>query len=273
MRKNHTEIESSNIYSLSELYHEKSKLRDIDYGQFIWMTHVNTSYELRKIINSPCLEYKGFDQVQLSKDPFEDNDNAFKKTVLNRRSDRDFIDRPIGFNQLSAILHIGNGITHSVTYEDGITFNFRSAPSGGGLYPVEVFCVAQNVENLKAGLYAHAPAESALYNLSYQERDLLTEQMCKGMQTLKDSLTNSGAVIFLVAHMPRMKFKYKERAYRFALIECGHIAQNILLAAEHENIGAVPIGGFIDDAVNDFLCLDGLEQFALYGIILGSKAT
>ena len=69
-----------------------------------------------------------------------------------------------------------------------------------------------------------------------------------------------------------MKVKYGERGYRFALLECGHIAQNLLLAAEAEGLAAVPIGGFVDDMINDLMGLDGVSEAVVYVVLAGSRA-
>lgn len=46
----------------------------------------------------------------------------------------------------------------------------------------------------------------------------------------------------------RLVAKYGDRGYRYALLEAGHMAQNILLTCTALRRAAVPIGGFLDDA-------------------------
>ena len=87
-----------------------------------------------------------------------------------------------------------------------------------------------------------------------------TANLLSGLPGLEHSVTQASACILLVGVLPRIKFKYGERGYRFALLEAGHISQNILLAAESESIGAFSIGGFLDDKLNDMLRLDGVEE-------------
>jgi SagB-type dehydrogenase family enzyme len=69
--------------------------------------------------------------------------------------------------------------------------------------------------------------------------------------------------------MGRTKFKYGERSYRFVLLEAGHIAQNILLAATGVGAAALPVGGFQDDCINELVGLDGCEDMTLYLILVG----
>jgi len=67
----------------------------------------------------------------------------------------------------------------------------------------------------------------------------------------------------------RTQMKYLERGYRFALLEAGHIAQNILLTATALGLSAVCVGGFWDDPFNDLLSFEPTEEAVVYSILLG----
>jgi SagB-type dehydrogenase family enzyme len=71
--------------------------------------------------------------------------------------------------------------------------------------------------------------------------------------------------------MGRIYFKYGERAYRFILLEAGHIAENLLLGAEYEGLGAVALGGFIDDDVNR-TCRVSTDEMSIYLIVVVRSA-
>jgi SagB-type dehydrogenase family enzyme len=77
--------------------------------------------------------------------------------------------------------------------------------------------------------------------------------------------------VLLVGNFPRTKFKYGERGYRFALLEAGHLAQNILLIAEALGLGALPVGGYVDAHLNALVGVDGCEQAVLYGVVIGRR--
>ena len=90
--------------------------------------------------------------------------------------------------------------------------------------------------------------------------------------TLFDNLAaEAAAFVVLTACLPSLRFKYGERAYRFVLLEAGHVAQNMLLAVEDEGLAAVPLGGFLDDEVNALLDFDGVEDIALYLLAIGNR--
>jgi SagB-type dehydrogenase family enzyme len=67
----------------------------------------------------------------------------------------------------------------------------------------------------------------------------------------------------------RTRFKYGLRGYRFALLEAGHVAQNVVLTATALGLAAVPLGGFYDRPTDEFLGLDGVNESTLYTIALG----
>jgi SagB-type dehydrogenase family enzyme len=79
----------------------------------------------------------------------------------------------------------------------------------------------------------------------------------------------AAAWVILAASFQRSRIKYGLRALRFVLLEAGHVAQNVLLAAAALSLAALPIGGFFDRRLDEFAMLDGLHESALYVIAVG----
>jgi SagB-type dehydrogenase family enzyme len=69
----------------------------------------------------------------------------------------------------------------------------------------------------------------------------------------------------------RMTWRYSERGYRYFFLDAGHACQNLYLAAEAIDCGVCAIAAFSDDAVDEFLHIDGEEQFSLYLATVGKK--
>ena len=84
---------------------------------------------------------------------------------------------------------------------------------------------------------------------------------------------SAAAVVLIAAIFGRTRFKYGLRGYRFALLEAGHVAQNVLLAATALGLAAVPLGAFYDRRMDAFLGLDGVNESSLYAIALGGEPT
>ncbi len=68
-------------------------------------------------------------------------------------------------------------------------------------------------------------------------------------------------MIVIAAVYERTEIKYgEERSPRYVHLEAGHAAQNLLLQAIALDLGAVPIGAFIDDEVKEVLSLPDDHQ-------------
>ena len=263
---------NENYFSLSELYHENSKMRLNDHEFYAWINHVNSSPEIRNVISKPNYNYNGNNVVPLSTNlEVEEEKKFFYNVFRNRRSVREYSDQPLSIQDISRLLFLGDGVTCDMSYDDGSTWKMRTAPSPGGLFPIEIFCIIQNVTGMEPGLYLYSPVKNELIELYTETRENLYLKMVEAMRPMKTTIENSAVTFVLLSNMPRINFKYKERAYRFAMLETGHIAQNLLLAAEAEDLGAVCVGGFLDNEINEMLRVDGLNKFVQYCIPVGVK--
>lgn len=261
----HSRPEEPDPDSISELYHENSKLHPCDQLAFAIMAMVNSTSEIRRFISQPSQGYRGFPTVALPR-ALPPGTMSFDEAVWERRSVRRYAPVSLPLSAVARILRLGDGVVRSIRSSDGVEWPVRAAPSAGGLYPIEQFCIMQRVDGLTPGLYLYQPHAHAVVLLQgghFQER----LQRATG---LTETVEESAICVVLTADLRRIRFKYGERSYRFCLLEAGHIAQNLLLAAQTAGLGAVPVGGFIDDEINDLLQLDGSEQFALYLVFIGA---
>lgn len=180
--------------------------------------------------------------------------------LRNRHSVQSFSDAPVSFQDFSSILRETACITESYG---------RGAPSAGGLYPVDTYLCVNNVQGLPAGFYALDPFSAELNKLRIETdpRGFLKESL-----VFQDLAESSAFHVFFVASMLRLRIKYGQRSYRFALIETGHLAQAMIMCAQEAGLASCPVGGFIDQKVDDLLCLDGVEQSVLYSVAFGQPS-
>jgi SagB-type dehydrogenase family enzyme len=89
--------------------------------------------------------------------------------------------------------------------------------------------------------------------------------------TFTVELERAAMVFVLTGIALKSRLKYGERGYRFMLLEAGHIAQNLLLTANALGLGALPIGGFVDDELDRLLDVDGVEETSLYLVAVGRR--
>ena len=183
--------------------------------------------------------------------------------LAKRRSRAPAGGAPLSLGQLSSVLHSAMGITASHDEQ-----HFRTTPSAGALYPSEVYVLSFAVTGVPAGLHHFDPFERVLEVI--RPGDFRTK-LCAALPM--PQLTQECAAAFVVTSMFwRTRFKYGQRGYRFALLEAGHLVQNMLLAATALDIQAVPVGGFYDRVLADVLLIDGINEAPLYVVPLGGRS-
>ena len=170
-------------------------------------------------------------------DPVFDGNTSVEKTIKHRRTVRSYSGESITLAHLSQILWAAQGIT-----EDG-GFK-RAAPSGGALYPIDVYAaVGQGgVQGLREGVYRYDPSRHAL-----EERAGIDAREDVAKAALRQMWAAAAPVILvLTAEYGRITVKYGERGKRYAMIEVGHIGQNIFLQCDALGLSAGIIGAFND---------------------------
>ncbi|TNF98640.1 MAG: SagB/ThcOx family dehydrogenase [Gammaproteobacteria bacterium] len=206
-------------------------------------------------INRPAQfkTYSDAETLALPKPSFQGP--SFENVLQNRRSKRNYSTTPLTMVQLSQLLFAAQGST-------GKSFNtlLRTSPSGGALYPFEIYPIVHNIEGLEPGIYHYDVRRHQLERL--MTGDIRREITAAGLQ--QEMLGEAAVVFILTAIFDRSRFKYGERGLRYIYMEAGHISQNIALQATSLGLGSVPMGAFLDEAVNHLLGLDGEQEAAIY---------
>jgi SagB-type dehydrogenase family enzyme len=253
--------ESTETESLAELYHENSKQRRSDRGFVERIIAAGTSPLLYRMMFTSRKRYRPAPRAALTSGA---ESGQLGKLIGSRRSRREFDARPLALEQVATILNLGMGETAAADTDAGRPRSFRAAPSAGALYPLEAYLLAERVDDLARGLHHYDPTDNVLEHID-SAQSLSTLAAATGME----ELSSAPAMLVITAIPARSRLKYGERAYRFILIETGHVAQNMILAAEQLGLSACPIGGFVDDEVDGILGIDGLDEISLYIIAIG----
>jgi len=184
------------------------------------------------------------------------------EAIARRATERRFGGEPLPLAELAALLHAAYGVTHSPA--EGRPF--RSVPSGGALYPLELYVLACAVEGVAGGVYHFDPLRRVLELLGELDRARLADALI-----FQELLDGCAAVVVVTAMFWRTRFKYGLRGYRFALLEAGHLAQNLLLVATALGLSSAPVGGFYDRRLDELLGVDGVNESSLYTLFLGGR--
>jgi SagB-type dehydrogenase family enzyme len=185
-----------------------------------------------------------------------------------RRSERGFASGDITFRELATVLHAGYGVTRPAGRDEPQPL--RAVPSGGGLYPLEVYAMLARVEDAEPGLYHLDPLRPALEVLSLGASPLA---VLKEAAVYPEIVEGCAATLLITGMFWRSRFKYGLRGYRFTLLEAGHLVQNVLLMCVALGLAAVPLGGFYDRPVDELLGADGVNESVLYCVCLGPRPT
>lgn len=160
---------------------------------------------------------------------------------------------------LDDLIRAACGNTH-----DDAGYKLRASPSAGATYPVEHYLFLHAVEKSENGIYKYDSDSEALKILRPGDfrRELWRE-------SLEQDFIMSSNVIFMMVYNPaRIIGRYREKSRDYALMECGHIAQNLLLMAAALKLGNVPVGAFHEKELGDILRLRG-DREVLYLVCLG----
>ncbi|MCF7849790.1 MAG: SagB/ThcOx family dehydrogenase [Kiritimatiellales bacterium] len=167
--------------------------------------------------------------------------------------------------ELSSVLMLNNGVTGKLEYP-GVKYYLRSAPSAGALYPTITYVLVNTVEGIEPGLYHYRVKEHELHLI---DPDPGLAEKLQDTVPSPALLENADVVFIYAANYYRCCWKYGKRAYRYILLDAGHVAKNALLGAETFGYQGNPIGCFDDRRVNALLRVDDNEEGALLLLPLG----
>lgn len=230
------------------------------------ITRFSSPVVVERVIK-PYKTYPSKREFQLSFYGIDIEGDVLFKTITQRRSRRDFVDYSISANELYKILHCSYGITggSKVRGGEGI-WHYRAVPSGGGLYPLELYVYA-NKSVLEQGLYHFRPDQDSI---EYISNSVNLNSIVPNIAADNINITDCSCLMFITSVFQRNMLKYGERGYRFLLQEVGAVLQNISLICEHLDLSSCILGGYVDDAINEILGVNSPLE-TIQGIIVIGK--
>lgn len=212
---------------------------------------------------APAEQFKRYpisEKVALPRE-FSDSGSNLWDILQNRRSRRKYGGGHISLNHLAALCWAAQGITARAGEH-----YLRTAPSAGALYPIETYVAAAHVKDVKPGIFHFDVPGFQLERISLGNPMADIAEACLAQGFLKRA-----SVIFIFsAVLRRTLSKYGNRGMRYIFMDAGHIAENLLLAAEAMEFKACPVAAFFDDELNELLGLDGDEETAIYVVAVGT---
>ena len=246
-------IPADDATTLSLLYHINSEPWD------------NTeAYEAAKDYEVEYKEMVSADSVIRLPAPSE---TPLMRLLQARESCRAYSGRPMPAQVLSNILACGYGITRTGRLDPSGRIYFRTTPSAGGLFPLEIYTLARGVEGTVDGLYHY---DVRHHRLEFLRAGSWFAELDHALLMIP-FIQGANLILFVSAVFARSQKKYGPRGYRYILLEAGHVAQNICLSAVEQGLGSLCMGGYLDGRLNRFLGLDSITEAVVYSIAVGYR--
>ena len=205
---------------------------------------------------TPALEVKKM-RIKLPK-PKYDSDVSLEESLAKRRSVRNYTGEQLTLEEVSQLLWAAQGTTSDA--------GGRTAPSAGALYPLEVYVVVGDVQDMAIGIYLYKPKKHEVVMTADKDVRHKLADAALGQSCVK----NAAIDLVFTAVYQRTTLKYGDRGIKYVHMEIGHAAANVCLQATAMNLGAATIGAFNDQEVSKILNLPKDEE-PLYIIPVGKR--
>jgi SagB-type dehydrogenase family enzyme len=168
--------------------------------------------------------------------------------LTKRKSYSAATETPLSIQDIGLIF--GNALSRR---SEGVSRNY---PSGGALYPIETYLVCEKLVGAPSGVFHYNPSSNSLEHLWELPPGLSISDL-----TPKPASLAPTALVIFTSVWERSSAKYGHFTYMVALLEAGHMSENILLAATAASISVRPLTGFRDNRIIKLLDIDpSLEQ-------------
>jgi len=169
--------------------------------------------------------------------------------------------------ELGDCLFAGLGITGYVKTPSG-DLPLAMTPSGGARNPFEAYVILRRGSDLSPGVYHYSAAEHSLQEVRGEVPAEMTALLAN-----QAWCSDMSAYIVLVGVFERTMWKYSDpNAYRVVLIEAGHVAQNIMVAATNIGLTACPTAAIAHGPMSETLQIDKLTHVPMYVLTLDKPA-
>ncbi len=178
--------------------------------------------------------------------PKKEGTVSVEQAIQQRRTVRAFDPKSLELDQLSQLLWSAQGVTGRRGFK-------RAAPSAGALYPMDLYAAIgnQGVHQMEAGVYHYDAAGHVLVRIA--DRDMRNDIARASLSQMWMADAPLNLVITAAYH--RVTGKYGKRGVQYALIEAGHVGQNLFLQAEALGLKAGIVGAFHDRRLAEVLML------------------
>ena len=165
-----------------------------------------------------------------------------------------FRDATLDIQSLSAVLGLAYGYTARQRL-GGQEYLYRSVPSAGALYPVEIYVSGAGVSGLPPGLFHYNIHDFTLQQL----RD--EHESTRIAETLAIQESENSWISFILSGLFfRSSWKYRERAFRYVLLDTGHLVENLASTLAFAELPCSVRYDFVDERLCSLVGLDRIKE-------------
>ena len=272
-----------------EAYLLNAKRSTLEIGLAWGVFGYNSGFRVKGALSHRDLQEKDAEKFGETVDlPAPQSLKASLGSVLrSRRSIRKYGRKSFSLSDLSTLLYYADGVSgdfdfvaqsvpgslpETATFGEEYIGKVRTAPSGGGLYPISLYFLALHVDDLPRGIYRYLPHLHKLELIRELEQVEVEEYFrISGIGKNIDEDRVAVSVGYVYSFFENAR-KYGDISLQFALIEAGEIAENLQLTCTAKNWAATDLGGYEKSALEQFIGLDGLTHHLIHWTLVGRPA-
>lgn len=276
LNKLEDEYEKDSLIEVIKILLENEVL--IDSRDFYWVFHkhsMNPPLCFRNLSENEIIDilrrrnyksYKARDQISLSSS--QEIDSALLEFMKSRQSIWKYSLKEMSFVKLSGLLRAAYGVIRRENL-GSYTIPHRTVPSGGALYPLEIYVVTlAGIGRLEKGLYYFQKEKECMISL---KKGNFRDKLKKLLLEVNETIETASLFLIVTAYFSRECEKYSNRGYRHILLEAGHLAQNVYLYCIDQNLGTLEISGFLDEELCNFLGINAHDESPITILAVGSR--
>lgn len=251
--------------TLADEYHLASR-NQLGFKDIFKTYQAHYSSHVQKLVAEAPLHLSGSRRVAL---PLERTfaKMSLDEAITHRTSKRGFGSDPLPAAELSSLLFLGNAVRE--VGEEGQVHFQRNVPNSGNLGSTEIYPIVMNVAGIDPGIY----------HFDTVRHDLALVRVGRFSTWLRERVffqlefSEASVALVLTSAIGRLSEKYGLRGYRLALLDAGHVSENIYLVGASLGLQVCATAGFIDDEIDGALGLDGLASATILIVLAGPMTT
>ncbi len=177
-----------------------------------------------------------------------------------RQSTREFSGEAISLSELACLLLNAYGA------QAGNRRRRRTAPSGGGRYPIEIYPVVLNVRDVEAGVYHYNVKDKTLELVRAGDQ---SEALMASAMAETSLLKNTAVVLILTAIFRRTTEKYGQHGWRVIFMDAGHVGENIGLLTTALQLASCANAGGYDRPLCELLKISESSEGPVVSYLIG----